>query len=307
MIRLDKLPHSHWLNLRKPLRFIAIIILLFCVSISASSKNLTGPNDSADVIDNKKIIEMTKSGLGADVIISFINSSATNFDCGMSAIIALKKDSVAEKVLVELMKRCSSQQNTEKRIANTNNPLEKHESGIYYYQKNGTPSEFELKKLYTTVISGQSAGGFGAAIAQGATYGLAKSSIKSELSGSTANVKLSQIGEFYFYFDASTVETNNMNAWWFRTATSPNEFSLIKLKPKGKVREFKMGTSNAYTAKTGIDEDQKISFKFEETSPGIFKVLTTKPLPPGEYCFIYSSAIPSSYTNDKVFDFSIIK
>jgi hypothetical protein len=143
-------------------------------------------------------------------------------------------------------------------------------------------------------------------MAQSYTYGLAKTSVKSEISGASANVKLLSSGIFYFYFDPPS-QANTPGAWWFHTATSPNEFSLIKLKIKKDVREYKSGTSNAYTDKTGIDQDQKIAFSFEEVSPGIFKVTPSKQLPPGEYCFIYSAAVPTMYTNDKVFDFSILK
>jgi hypothetical protein len=283
-----------------------ISLIYIILTGTASAKALTWNADSPDVIDNKKLVELTKSGLGSDIIIGFINSSPTNFDCGMNSIIALKKDSVTEKVLVEVMKHCSDKQNSVAKAVNTNNPMEKHEGGIFCYQYKDTTSEYELKKLYTTVVSGQSSGGFGAAMAQSYTYGLAKTSVKSEISGASANVKLLSSGIFYFYFDAPS-QTNTPGAWWFHTATSPNEFSLIKLKVKKDVREYKSGTSNAYTDKTGIDQDQKIAFTFEEVSPGIFKVIPSKHLPPGEYCFIYSAAVPTMYTNDKVFDFSILK
>jgi hypothetical protein len=284
-----------------------LLIILFPFSYSITAKTTLEICDSPDVIDNQTLVSLTKSGFGADVIIGYMNTSPTNFNCSMSALIALKKDSVPEKVLVEVTKRCSSQNKAAETVANSNNPLEKHDGGIFCYQLKDSSIEYELKRLYTTVISGQKSGGVGAAIASSYTYGLSKSSVKAELSGSSAIVKLKSTGVFYFYFDATTQDVNNASTWWFRTATSPNEFSLIKLKSKKDVREYKMGTANAYTEKTGIDQDQKIAFTFEEIKPGIFKVIVTKPLLPGEYCFIYSAAVPSMYTNDKVFDFSITK
>ena len=54
-----------------------------------------------------------------------------------------------------------------------------------------------------------------------------------------------------------------------------------------------------------IDEDQKVQFSFEELKPGLFKVIPKTTLKEGEYCFIYSASVPSQYSNDKVFDFSV--
>lgn len=95
--------------------------------------------------------------------------------------------------------------------------------------------------------------------------------------------------------------------WWFYNATSPNEFTLITLKPVKQNREFRMGKSDSYTSSVGIDEKQKVSFTFEEVRPGIFKVWTREPLKPGEYCFLFSASVPGAYTNNKVFDFSVPK
>ena len=74
----------------------------------ALAYSLTVNAQKLDTLDNSKLVELTKAKLGDDIIIGFINSSETKFDCSISAFLKLKKDSVSEKVLAEVMKVCKS-------------------------------------------------------------------------------------------------------------------------------------------------------------------------------------------------------
>lgn len=256
-----------------------------------------------EVIDNKKLVELTKLKLGDTLILSFMKSSPVNFSCSMTDILELKKEAVSENVLVEVMKICNGAKSSKEDASNANNPLYFHSSGIYVYEN--TSSEGALKKLYPTVVSNEKSGGAGAMLAASFSYGLAKSSSIVQINGEVANVKCKQNSEFYFYFESD--DRNGLSNWWFSKATSPNEFTLIKLTGKKHNRQFRKGKGNSYTYQSGIDDDQKVQFSFEEVKPGIFKLQPKSILKEGEYCFIYSSAVPSQYSNDKVFDFSITK
>ncbi|MEO8769981.1 MAG: hypothetical protein ABI402_07845 [Ferruginibacter sp.] len=275
------------------------LLLIFIISLTC--KNAIAQN--SEVIDNSKLIEFTNQKFGDDLIISFIKSSQTNFNCSNDDIIALKKQNVSEKVLVEVMNICGSSKAKKEDSENVNNPVYKHPSGLYVYENWNT--ETILQKLYATVVSNERRGGAGQAMASRFTYGLAKSSATVQINGEEANVKIKTGSDFYFYFEPT--EQPNLANWWFTKASSPNEFTLIKLKQKRNNREFTKGKSDSYTYQTGIDEDQKIQFDFEEVKPGIFKVKPKSNLKEGEYCFIYSASVPSQYSNDKVFDFSVIK
>jgi hypothetical protein len=58
---------------------------------------------------------------------------------------------------------------------------------------------------------------------------------------------------------------------------------------------------------SGIDDNNKISFKFEKVSQGVYKVFTEQELEEGEYCFMYAGGT-SIYGNaplQKVYDFGI--
>jgi len=136
-----------------------------------------------EIIDNKKLVELTKANLGDDLIIGFIKSSKANFSCGMSAILDLKKGGVSEKVLAEVMKVCNTVKSTNTDDNNSNNPLYKHQSGIYIYEKNDTG--YILKKLYATVVTQEKSGGAGNAFKKAITYGFAKSAAKASVNGPT--------------------------------------------------------------------------------------------------------------------------
>lgn len=66
-----------------------------------------------------------------------------------------------------------------------------------------------------------------------------------------------------------------------------------------------VGSSNAYGASLGIDERDKVSFNYDLVADGIYKVYPLDPLETGEYCFIYTGAAPTMFSNNKVYDFSI--
>ncbi len=272
------------------------IVFILIVNINAIAQN-------NEVIDNNKLIELTKLKMGDELLISFIKSSPTNFKCNMADILQLKKENVSENVLIEIMKTCNSAKSSKEDENNVNNPLYSHPSGVYTYEDGNDGGK--LKKLYATVVSNEKSGGAGQHFAQSFSYGFAKSSAKVQINGQSANVKTHQGSEFYFYFEID--EKPSMANWWFSKETSPNEFTLIKMKQRKNNREFSKGKSDAYTYQTGIDEDQKIQFSFEEIKPGIFKVKPKTTLKDGEYCFIYSSSVPSQYSNDKVFDFTVVR
>ena len=102
-----------------------------------------------------------------------------------------------------------------------------------------------------------------------------------------------------------------MSNWWFATAISPNEFALVKLTEKKDSRSFETGKSSSgggYSgSSSGIPEKVKVPFEYTEVAEGIYSVTFKQSLKPGEYCFVYASAAPDRYSNNKVFDFGIVK
>jgi hypothetical protein len=242
-----------------------------------------------------------KKGLGAGIIINKIKTSKTNFDVSTDALIQLKTDGIPDEIVASMVEYAGSSENA---VTDENNPLSRHSSGIYYF--NPLDSIKRLARLDPTVVSSNKQGGFGTAVAQHYTSGLVNSNSVSSISGSNARKQLRDPNPvFYFYFDKNKSGLNQTTNWWFMTASSPNEFALVSMRPKKDSREIVIGQSNAYGSSMGINEKQKVSFDYEEVAENIYKVVMRGSLKPGEYCFMFTGATPSVYKNDKVFDFGI--
>ncbi len=281
------------MKIKNSLLIVWGLLFLIAGSLNAQTKS--------DILTNETVTMLHKKGLGAGIIINKIKTSKTAFDVSTDALIKLKDDSIPDDIVSTMIE---SADKNKVEIVDLNDPAVTRSSGIYHF--NPQDSSKLLTRIDPTVVSGGKTGGVGQALALRYTGGLANMKSTSVLSGSNAHkqIKSGQL-VFYFYFDRNKGNLNQMGAmnWWFATASSPNEFALIRLDPKKDSREFTTGKANAYGHTTGIDEAQKVRFDYIPVSEGIFKVIITSSLPPGEYCFIYTGATPSMYSNDKVFDF----
>jgi hypothetical protein len=257
-----------------------------------------------DTLYNKTIVELTNIKLPQQTIIAKIGTSVTSFDVSVKALMALQASGVHGDVITEMIRVNGLAAERRAKQANSRNPNEMHRPGIYVYRPYDT--DVPVKKLDPTIVSASRSGGVGTAIAQAYTYGIAKSKVKSSLAGPNSRLQILSVEPvFYFYFE--TNDKPDADNWFFATATSPNEFVCVTLRERPDSREMEVGASNAYGSDSGIPNRVKADFDYEKISEGIYKVTFKKPLKPGEYCFLYANSAPTNYSNNKVFDFGIIK
>jgi hypothetical protein len=272
---------------------LALFAIMFTLSLSAQTKQ--------DILTNETVTMLHKKGLGAGIIVNKIKTSKTTFDVSTDALIKLKEDGIPDEVVSAMIE---SADKNKVEVVNLNDPLSKHRSGIYYFNPSDTSKT--LSRIDPTVVSSGKTGGLGQAMAYQYSYGISQIKATSVLSGPNAHKQVSgNAVTFYFYFERGNTQLNQVGAmnWWFATASSPNEFALVKTIQKKESRTFDTGSANAYGSSVGVEEKQKIRFSYVEVADGIFKVTINGDLKPGEYCFIYTGATPSMYSNDKVFDF----
>lgn len=247
-----------------------------------------------ETITNESVVQMVELGFDDYMIMDKINTSDVKFDASISALGSLKKAGVSSEILSLIMDK--SKQNT------------KSKTGIYYLAANG-----EDKLVQPSVFSGSNSN----AVAQKLVSGLINSKKKAQLPKTQSNNVINTTQpEFTFIFDPSVTEVDNMQNnqgnqagilnWWFRMASNPNEFVLVKLtvKEKKNLREVITGKNSWITSSSGIDPKYALNFSIEEIEGNKFKV-TPDSLEPGEYCFIYQGQIPQGRENQSVFDFSI--
>ena len=274
-----------------------LFIIIFFMLVGFNSKA-----QQSEVLSNETIVGMYSKKLPVSIIIGKIKSSKNNFDVNTDALISLTDNNLPEEIINAMVEAANDNSKHVVQL-DPNNPKDMHESGIYYYKKNGEKAE--LVQLEPSIYSqNKSSGALGSAL----TYGIAKVKISVTLDGKDAQLQLTETQpEFYFYFDVTGNPLSQTANWWFSAATSPNEFLLVILSENKKTREVTTGSANIGGSSMGVDDKNKAAFKVEKIAPGIYRVFFEKPLT-GEYCFMYAGSVPTGYTSmNKVFDFGISK
>lgn len=265
--------------------------LFFTLLLCAFASTVT----AQEVITNESIIQMMELGFDDSMIIDKIYTSDVKFDASIAGLGALKKAGASSEVLSLIMEK--SKQNT------------KSKTGIYFVNEDG---EDEL--IQPAVFSGTNNN----QVAQKLVSGLINSKQKARLPRTKSNnVIKTDRPEFTFIFNPATTEVDNLQTgqgsgnggllnWWFRVASNPNEFVLVKLKVKERqnLREVITGKSSWISSSEGVDPKLAIGFDIEEIEGNKFKVTPTS-LEPGEYAFLYQGQVPQGRQNQSVFDFSV--
>lgn len=230
-------------------------------------------------------------GLGEATVISKIKTAKTSFDVSVSGLIGLKKDSLPDAIINAMVENATK--NVAEDSQSSNNPMSDHPAGIYYY----SAIDSQLLQLMPT-LSNESKTNVAAMMF---SYGLAKAKTKRSIPGLSARTKIKEPQPtFYFY-----IPENDQGALAFNSsfaAASPNDFVLIQLNPnvKDNEREIVIGSFNAYSSQSGVDNSKTIAFRFERKRKGVFEIKLDKSLAPGEYAFMYANNQVS-----RVFDFAI--
>lgn len=237
---------------------------------------------------------MMELGFDDTMIIDKIYTSDVKFDATIAGLGALKKAGVSSQVMSLVMEK--SKQNT------------KSKTGIYFLNEDN-----KQELIQPAVFSGANSN----QVAQKLVSGFINAKKKARLPRiKSNNVIKTSTPEFTFKFNPATTEVDNLQSnqgtqagflnWWFRVASNPNEFVLVKLtvKEKQNVREIITGKSNWLTSNEGVDPKLAIGFDIEEVEGNVFKVKPNN-LEPGEYAFLYQGQVPQGRQNQSVFDFSI--
>jgi hypothetical protein len=178
--------------------------------------------------------------------------------------------------------------------ANMNNPDAPHDSGIYIL------SGDKMTGLERAATQGTKTGMLGHVL----TSGIVKGKTKAVLPGPRASIRTSdQRPVFYFYFEDKSAALGK-TGFGAQTVSNPNQFAMLKLDQKKDSREVVIGTIGFASASTGSETKAQIAFKSEKLRPGVYRVIPTVNMEPGEYCFVSSSPGGAAGAAD-IFDFSI--
>jgi hypothetical protein len=285
------------------------VILWSCPVVRAQSSDAN--KSTEELLTNETIVSMTKAGFSPTLIVSKIKSSKTTFNVSTPEMLRLKHEGVAE-VVIEVMVLASQlavTTNGQPVSAKTDphNPLSPHEAGIYLMKEND--GRHEMLQLEPSIYSQAKSGGF---FKSAMTYGIAKVKSKAVLAGEHAKLQVNEARPvFYFYFELKNAGLSGSGNQWLSSATSPNEFVLIRMESKKNSREVTVGQFNVFGAQGGALDKYTTQFDYEKLASGVYKVTPKENLANGEYCFFYGGAAPQATYgmvaagSPKVFDFGV--
>ncbi len=289
-----------------------IITKLMCMlSVCMLAASVCLSQQAVKKMTNEDITAMVSLGLTDEVIIDKVHAAeATDFDTSVAGLTALKQAKVSDAVIRAMINphppvvnsALSTGQTTP---ANTNpdDPASSHDPGIYMYAAN--KDGLHMVMLEPTVYSQGKSGGV---LKSAMTYGIAKMKWKAVVRGAHANVRSSDNKmAFYFYFEESNAGLSHAS---FGGTTTPNEFTLLKFDEKKDSRETVVMQGNAFGASSGTDEKANTGFALTKLRPGVYKVVPSTPLKPGEYCFLSSLGVGAfgagSAGASRLFDFAVL-
>jgi hypothetical protein len=294
--------------MKTPLVACALLLAPFSAHAETQAQAASATAEAAPVetLNNAKIVDLVRAGIGNDAVIAKIKATPGKYDLSTDDLIALKNAGVPGDVIAAMIAGPPKPQSAAPVMSLTDiSPMTPHPSGLYLID---TPAN-RLDRIDPTVSNQAKTGGlFGYAL----TMGLASMSIKVSISGASARVvSPSATPSFYFFFDASNPATANISSSWAagsaQTVSSPSEFTLIRLMQKSDRREARVGSLNIAGAKSGVMDHDRIPFDYQMVREGVYQVTPKQQLEPGQYGFIYAIAGGGTggATTARIFDFSI--
>jgi hypothetical protein len=260
-----------------------------------------------ETISNDDIISLTKAGLASSVIVNKIRSAKTNFDLSTDALIKLKQSGVGDDVVGAMLEAkvghtsgVSVSETSAVAAADPNDPMAKHNYGIYLYEeKDG------IRKMTQVKPSVSAQNRTGGIFTSQMTYGITKVKTKANLPGPRSALQLTDtIPVFYFYLDITSGGLNTASG----IPSDPGEFTLVHFNVRSDNREVTIGKSNAFSGKGGLSDEYVVHFKAEDLGNGIFRISPSESLPKGEYGFYLvnsGNSNASAAVGAKFFDFGV--
>ena len=259
---------------------------------------------AAETLDNDQIVMLSRAGLGPEAIIAKINSTRGTYQTSTGALIALKRAGVPDPVIAAMLSRSGAPALANGLAGNANvDPLSPHAPGIYMLDR---AHGGRMMRIDATVSNQmKSSGVLGFAL----SYGLASMKMKTVIPNPSARARTTEHRPvFYFYFDQAgpLASFSQFGSSFSPTASSPNEFSLIRFDEKRDHREAAVGSYNIGGVKTGVSDKARVGFTYDDVAPGVFKVTPTAELPPGEYGFVSSIGAGTGMGGiARIFDFAV--
>ena len=247
------------MRLRFAFPLVTVLLLISGLAFGQSGKPLT----------NDDVVQMVKGGFDESTAIAAIESSDTNFDTSVQALMALKTAGVSEKTISAMLAATKKKAEAAKGTAPAPtpapapaaapNPDVPDDMGVYVKLKGS------LAEVYAEIVDWKS-GGVGKSML---SMGMNKGHVNAVVNGPKSKLQLGESMEFVIKC---------------QEGVTPSEYMLLKLDEKGDRREFRAVTGGVYHSSGGAEKNA-VKFDFQKIAPRTYKI-TLSSLKKGEYGFL---------------------
>lgn len=258
--------------------------MIMAMAVAGALAFVTTGVAAQEMLTNEAVLKLLDAGLPAEAVVAKIKASPSQFDLSTDQLIALKNKGVPGPVLAAMLEPKAAAA-TELSM-DSPDPAVPHYPGVYMFG----PSDQRMYRMLATASNQAKTGGI---IGYALTGGIASASIKATIPGQNAKVRSGSAQPvFYMFFDESVprnLAVGSSSVWTTgagSVTSSPAELSLVRFTEKKGAREARVGSLNIAGSKQGVMDKDRIAFETEQVRPGVFKVMPSQALPPGEYGFI---------------------
>lgn len=265
------------------------------------------------ILRNQDIVDLHNGKVSRNLITKKIQYSDSDFSLTTEALIQLKTAKVPEALIKVMMipKRAVQQSSNPNLIAGVLPPHPELPTpprsrfgipGIYYEEfKNNTVKYEELEPTTTNQVV---TGGVDEKAASIASAGLTGSSGRVGLANPSANFIIEDNRPvFYMVFKGGRKNMNEVQESVFEGVVSPNDFTLIRVKPSNRGREFVISKNTPISSREGFSEGV-VPFRFKKINDTYYKIYFEQDISAAEYAFFYNKG--SNFTQSlKLYDFSL--
>lgn len=303
---------------------LVFVFVVFSTASAQTAKPAIGQKPvakaSTPATPNDELIKLAKAGLSEDILLAVVaKADKSKYDTSADGLLKLKAGGVSDKVIASILgisvatpapAPAPVQPTTPVPTSTTQHigvsldgpstqSLEGREAGIYLM--NGT----ELEQLEPSVYSGGKTGNK----FWGSVTSLVPTSIKAVVRSAKANQRIqTSMPTFYFFFEvkgAGLSNTGSAMSGFNNSASSPNEFVLVRMKVSTDEREVVIGKSSAFSDRNGVPSKDTVDFVIKKIKQGVYEVKPRNPMTAGEYCFFYAAGTANEGGVGKVFDFGV--
>ncbi len=238
----------------------------------------------AKLLDNDAIVKMTRADLGDDIIIQTIRAQPGDYRSGPDDLVALKNAGVSQPVISAMLAHTSGLQQHPAAAPVEVAPLSINtdDPGVYFKTRQGTWEEMGVELVHYRD---------GGALKSLVTNNIVKKDENGVVSGPKSKLSIAP-GTDVLILTPANVEGV--------------EYVILRLRPKGDRREFRVKTGNVFHSETGTDRDA-LDIPVHKVSQHLYGFTVPHDLVKGEYGVLApgGASTPGISHAGKIYTFSI--